>query len=415
MKFYYFFLFSLLLPQFIFSQTISRGPEPGELYFTGFRHYGQGLYYSTDYGQTAICMDSIHDIWSISADRTPGGVYYFTYPESLYYSDNYGNHDSWVFRSSDITSRIVSGIIPGHISSMATRHSEDYGNDFYHTSCNGCFGSGETAEYDNINDNIGYLLVTKVTVGDTIYLLKSFDKFENAELIHKFNYEWWEHLNLARGNDSGEVFMYNYTRNQLWFTNDYFESLQFVDTFNIVDFGIVGIEGDNENGVLYFLYAYQDTYGYIRHNYILHSQDYGVTFDVYHPFAKGNQPLLANFSAINKTPQATTPIEFDNFSIGDVEEYQWDFENDGIIDSYDEYPVHIYQDTGYYSVNLTIVGADSSNSFTKENYIHVIDTVSSVATPEVQPKISLFPNPFTNKLTIQFSEDIPDEINILRC
>ena len=133
------------------------------------------------------------------------------------------------------------------------------------------------------------------------------------------------------------------------------------------------------------------------HIYIYHSIDYGKTFEVFHPFSKGNEPVLANFSTIDKEVHLTELVEFSNFSIGDIIEYQWDFENDGIIDSYEEFPTHIYQDTGYYSVKLSVVGQDSTNIFIKENYIHVLDTITNSPDFNYQ-EINTFPNPFNDKI-----------------
>lgn len=402
----------LLFAIFTYSQYITRGPDVGEIYFTGPTYTDYGLYYSTDFGQTAVCVDSISYIWSIAGDSASGGIYYFTQPHALYYSDNYGYYNSWVFKNSNVTSNINCGVNSGHISSSAGRHSVDYGENFYTNSCNGCFGNGKISVFDNVNENIGYLIATKVTVADTNYLFRSYDKFENADLIYRLEYHWSEILALARGNFSGEVFMFNFTRNNLWFTDNYFDSLYYVDTFNIQNFGIVGLEGDNQTGGLYLMYGYTNQMQGDRHLYIFHSSDYGQSFDVYHPFAKGNQPLLTNFSALNKFPHVSTPVEFDNFSIGDIEEYQWDFENDGIIDSYEECPVHIYENAGWYSVSLTVSGGDSSNSFIKENYIHVIDTLTFVSASNNSINVKISPNPFADCLTIQLGNEFPEEISI---
>ncbi|MCD4812006.1 hypothetical protein K8R14_05440, partial [bacterium] len=88
------------------------------------------------------------------------------------------------------------------------------------------------------------------------------------------------------------------------------------------------------------------------HTYILHSTDYGVTFEIFHPFAKGQEPLLANFSGVPDTSNSFSSIQIPkyggvpldvqlhNYSIGGVNIYEWDFENDGIIDSYEENPLH---------------------------------------------------------------------------
>jgi PKD repeat protein len=107
------------------------------------------------------------------------------------------------------------------------------------------------------------------------------------------------------------------------------------------------------------------------HTYILHSTDYGKTFEVFHPFSKGDQPVLANFASAQTEGIAPFTINWCNFSIGESLTYEWDFNNDGTIDSNEESPVYTYEEAGVYSVKLSVVGSDSTNSFIKEDYITV--------------------------------------------
>jgi len=124
---------------------------------------------------------------------------------------------------------------------------------------------------------------------------------------------------------------------------------------------------------------------------------------VFHPFSKGNEPVLANFSTVTQEGHQPLEVEFCNFSIGDILEYQWDFNNDGTIDSYEQTPTHIYPDTGYYSVKLTIVGNDSSNTFLRENYIHVKKLVGVIENINFTG-IRCYPNPFRNNIKIEISD-----------
>jgi len=124
---------------------------------------------------------------------------------------------------------------------------------------------------------------------------------------------------------------------------------------------------------------------------------------VFHPFAKGNEPVLANFSTDNTEGEMPFTVDFCNFSIGEIQLYEWDFDNDGTIDSYEQSPSYTYADTGFYSVRLTITGPDSSNTFLKENYIYVkkITGLNEVYLSE----INCFPNPFTDKTTLNLSDN----------
>ncbi|MCF8379156.1 MAG: PKD domain-containing protein [Bacteroidales bacterium] len=398
-------IFLIAIFTLVFLQSfaqISRGPEIGEIYFIGSTETYYGLYHSTDFGQTAICKDSVSPISSFTADKTPGGVYYFAYPNELYYSDNYGNSDSWEFKYSDLllSSKILSGVEEGHIFSGSYMHSEDFGENFIIHEGNGFFGNWKRATIDNAQENIGYSYSSKSAVADSIYIFRSYDYFNNLELIHQLNYHWSELILFARGFIGGEVFVFNFTRNNLWVSYDYFENFEIVESFNFPDFSFAGLEGGNIAGEIFLLYGKTNNWPHSRNTYILHSTDYGITFDVYHPFASGNEPSIANFSTIDKEVLLLSEVEFDNFSIGSDLEYQWDFENNGTIDSFEEFPIHTYQDTGYYSVSLTVVGQDSSNTFIKENYIHVIDTITSVDQNEGF-RLEVFPNPFSYNLTIK--------------
>lgn len=191
----------------------------------------------------------------------------------------------------------------------------------------------------------------------------------------------------------------NYLQNLLIYSNDFGLSFNIIDELNLINDYSLDMTGGRQEGELYILYNFVNLMWLNAHTYIFHSTDYGKTFEVFHPFSKGNEPVLANFATVEKEVLLTTPVEFSNFSIGNILEYQWDFENDGIIDSYEEFPTHIYQDTGYYSVKLSVVGQDSTNSFIKENYIHVIDTITN--SPELNYQTAnISPNPFNEKISI---------------
>ena len=81
-----------------------------------------------------------------------------------------------------------------------------------------------------------------------------------------------------------------------------------------------------------------------------------------------------DFYALPVTGFVPLEVQFHNESYGLLHEWQWDFQNDGIIDSNEENPVFVYNETGIYSVRLTCnyVYGDSLYRF-RENYIHVDD------------------------------------------
>ena len=78
----------------------------------------------------------------------------------------------------------------------------------------------------------------------------------------------------------------------------------------------------------------------------------------------------ADFTA--NVVEGNVPLEvyFTDLSTGDPLEWEWDFENDGFIDSYERDPVWIYSESGTYAVTLTVHFQDDTDSKTKTDYIN---------------------------------------------
>ena len=74
---------------------------------------------------------------------------------------------------------------------------------------------------------------------------------------------------------------------------------------------------------------------------------------------EGQSPLLVQFS------DQSTPQEL-------ITSWQWDFQNDGTIDSYDQNPEWTYYEAGTYSVSLTVSDGTNEDTEIKENYITVV-------------------------------------------
>ena len=86
-------------------------------------------------------------------------------------------------------------------------------------------------------------------------------------------------------------------------------------------------------------------------------------------FSKNNVLPSANFMANNTQGASPLVVQFACANHGTS--WQWDFDNDGIIDATSKNPVHTYTETGNYSVSLTIISAHHSVSNEKVNYIQV--------------------------------------------
>ncbi|MEZ5197611.1 MAG: PKD domain-containing protein [Bacteroidales bacterium] len=95
-------------------------------------------------------------------------------------------------------------------------------------------------------------------------------------------------------------------------------------------------------------------------------------------------------------------VQFYNYSIGDINTYEWDFDNNGIIDSYEENPMYTYSDTGWFSVSLTVYDDYDTNSFLRENYVYVYELTDIEKQDESSFGIACYPNPFKDKIIFTF-------------
>jgi hypothetical protein len=423
MKSINFFLTVLLLfAGSSFTQNITRGPNIGEIYILGLSKSGLDatIYHSTDFGETIECMDSISQntywIETIEADKTSGGLYFVTAYGGLHYSNNYGQYGSWDFRQSNISWNICAGIFEGQVYNTFNSHSDDYGVSFSTHQANGFFGGLKYAEIDNL-PNFGYVIVNKWGISDSIYFLKTNDNFENLILDTVLNFGYSNNITLSHAVYEGEIFMFNTNNNfsKLWYSNNFADSWIELNTFNFNNYNFYrkGFECGQSNGELYFILHFVSNMWQNVNTYILYSTDYGISFDLFHPLSKGEQPLLCNFSAkvegeeiIDKnndsvyyvTGDMPLNVQFFNYSIGEINTYEWDFNNDGIVNSYEQTPIYTYTDTGWYSVNLTVYDDYDTNSFFRENYIYVYESTDVNEYQRNTFGFSCYPNPFTDKI-----------------
>ncbi|RLC51806.1 MAG: hypothetical protein DRH79_05655 [Candidatus Cloacimonadota bacterium] len=103
-------------------------------------------------------------------------------------------------------------------------------------------------------------------------------------------------------------------------------------------------------------------------------------------------PVEAEFSADPLNGTVPLEVQFTDASIGDITGWEWDFENDGIIDSNEQNPLFTYSEIGIYSVSLTVTDGMTTDTETKVDYIEVevaleadftADPVSGIAPLEV--------------------------------
>jgi len=405
-------LILLLLSSIVtYSQEITRGPEPGEIYFLGptATVLHDAFYYSTDFGESAVCQDSVSCtttiIGAIIADKTSGGLYYNNISEALYYSEDHGKYGTWEQKNSGIANVLHAGVLEGHIYNGPFIHSEDYGSSFITHQLNNYFGIWMESEIGYADK--GYVITYELGGNDTLYFSVSYDNFENLELVNKFLEGELGLHDLSYGYNDGDLYYYNSVKKELLYTDNDGYAWVRKNTFFCPNLPILGITGGRQDGELYMLVEYLQMAGLRRHTYIYHSLDHGETFTVYHPVAIGPDPIYANFIAEDTLVEPGDTVQFFDLS-NDAETWQWDFDNDGTIDSYEQNPTYIYQDTGYYTVKLSIfgVGGVVYDYGIRYDYIHVDDLTSSENRISLENSIKVYPIPTNNNLTIKTVKEI---------
>jgi PKD repeat protein len=80
-------------------------------------------------------------------------------------------------------------------------------------------------------------------------------------------------------------------------------------------------------------------------------------------------------------------VDFSDNSAGNVINWQWDFQNDGIYDSSEQSPTFTYTEAGFYDVKLKISNATQVDSLIKQDYISVV-LIPPAEPPNVQIEIN---------------------------
>jgi len=111
--------------------------------------------------------------------------------------------------------------------------------------------------------------------------------------------------------------------------------------------------------------ATEDYYNFIVLN-PPHCYETGVNF--------GNRQVLpptADFTAAPTSGYALLTVQFTDTSTGNPAQWQWDVNNDGVVDYTVQNPTHTYSSPGTYSVRLTVSNPGGSDTRIKTGYITV--------------------------------------------
>lgn len=80
-------------------------------------------------------------------------------------------------------------------------------------------------------------------------------------------------------------------------------------------------------------------------------------------------PPEAAFTATPTEGEVPLEVQLTDQSVGEIDEWQWDFNNDGVVDSTLQNPRYTYNEAGTYSVSLTVSNSGGSDYETKIGYL----------------------------------------------
>ena len=321
----------------------TRGSSIGELYFMAGPQDSSGVYRSTDHGETMNLMNG--DLYSgqLAADLTPGVVYHSNNLDQLFISYNYGLDWSYLCQMDHYD--ISAGRNEGELFCGFQQHSENYGETFIAHDLNGLFGSTLDSEI-GVEDGIGYVLNYEWANQDTIYLLITYDNYDNLEIQYTFPFKAGYSYILSRGALPGEIYLATSMRNELWFSSDYGDTWEFINNLRFLPY-----TGGRQPGEINTAEMYWQLSGEIYHYFNLYSTNYGESFTYFHNISHGPDPYIADFSAEPLSGPAPLTVQFTDESQGEnISGWGWDFQCDLYWDSEEENPVFTYEKPGVYSV-----------------------------------------------------------------
>jgi PKD repeat protein len=126
----------------------------------------------------------------------------------------------------------------------------------------------------------------------------------------------------------------------------------------------------------------------------------------------GENGLVADFVADSTTVYPDSQVQFTDQSLGLITSWQWDFDNNGMVDATDRNPSYAYPQSGIYTVKLTVSDGINSQDEIKSDYITVLPSVQLEEQQNNKSNWWVFPNPCKDLLTIHFSNPGPDHVMV---
>ena len=112
-------------------------------------------------------------------------------------------------------------------------------------------------------------------------------------------------------------------------------------------------------------------------------------------------PVDACFTADITSGMAPLTVQFTDTSVGNPVVWLWDFDTNGMIDSFEQNPVWTYSAAGVYTVTLTISNGIADDCETLDDYITVSPTSNQDENQAYVPVVRILPNPANNNSLLQ--------------
>jgi len=133
--------------------------------------------------------------------------------------------------------------------------------------------------------------------------------------------------------------------------------------------------------------------------------DNGVMYLLREAYITVTEPLIVNFEAEPLTGHVPLTVQFFDRSTGNVESWEWDFQNNGEYISTDQNPTFTYTRPGTYTVKLTVNNGDGL--LIREDYITTtVSDFDDVLHPLSTGLSSGYPNPFSDSTV--FKADVSE-------
>jgi PKD repeat protein len=143
---------------------------------------------------------------------------------------------------------------------------------------------------------------------------------------------------------------------------------------------IISWEWDFENDGIIDSYEQNPSNTYqIPGNYTVKltvSSSTDISTEIKDSYINVDNPVTANFEANPQFGYLPLEVQFADLSVGNITFWEWDFNSDGIIDSYEQNPIYTYVVADSFSITLTVTDDVYSDTLTKQNYVSTREHVN---------------------------------------